>query len=269
MPGGEPPGSVSAGRPRLIGGGEGKRWPAGRIRPVGFSAVSRAGRSRGRWRARALSVTVTHQVDRGLRAAAAARSRARSGSIGPMPPSSPGRSARPVTVASGMVRVTCPANPGGITPASGPPPGRAGEGSGRLGAGRRAVCGWPEGPGVHAEQYVQEGPGPQRIHAAVQPGLAQLLGPRGDPLVGGQHLRGRQFPPGQPRVPRSLGPPLHPGLLRRVLPALLRLIRRDLHDRPGDRGPQPGRGQRPGLAQHHAPPRPGPPPGPAAPSPPR
>ena len=58
------------------------------------------------------------------------------GSTGPIPPSSPGRSARPVTVASGMVRVTCPANPGGIIPASGPPGPGAGAGSwGGLGLG--------------------------------------------------------------------------------------------------------------------------------------
>ena len=83
-----------------------------------------------------LSVTVTHQVDLGLRAAAAARSRARSGSTGPIPPSSPGRSARPVTVASGTVKVTCPANPGGIIPASGPPgAGAGGRAWGGLGLG--------------------------------------------------------------------------------------------------------------------------------------
>ena len=67
------------------------------------------------------SVTVTHQLDRGLRAAARARSRASQGSTGPIPAISPGRSASPVRVASGIVRVIRPANPAGITPPWGPP----------------------------------------------------------------------------------------------------------------------------------------------------
>jgi hypothetical protein len=37
LPGGEPPGSVPAGRPAVIGGGEGERWSAGRIVPVWFA----------------------------------------------------------------------------------------------------------------------------------------------------------------------------------------------------------------------------------------
>ena len=36
-----------------------------------------------------------------------------------------------------------------------------------------------------------------------------------------------------------------------MLPAFLGLARGDFHDRPVDRGAQPGRGQRPGPAQHH------------------
>jgi len=67
------------------------------------------------------------------------------------------------------------------------------------------------GPGVGAEQDIHESPGPQLVHVLVQPGLAQLFGPRGHPLVGGQHLGRGQFPPGQPRVPGALEPPLYAG----------------------------------------------------------
>src|SRR6185369_11718682 len=49
------------------------------------------------------SVTVTHHVVAGLRAAAAARSRASQGSMGPIPGISPGRSASPAAVVSGTV----------------------------------------------------------------------------------------------------------------------------------------------------------------------
>ena len=85
-PGGEPPAAFTpAGRAGLAGGGEGEPGPAGRIGTVRFiwfgvlpGALADAGRAEPRpmawpW----LSVTVTHQVERGLRAAAA-RSRARS-----------------------------------------------------------------------------------------------------------------------------------------------------------------------------------------------
>ena len=84
-------------RPRLL-------RPAGRVSPgaccgPGFgpgAAVADGGRlGRSRSRTRWL----------GLRAAAPARSRARSGSMGPRPGISPGRSARPSRVASGMVRL--------------------------------------------------------------------------------------------------------------------------------------------------------------------
>jgi hypothetical protein len=50
------------------------------------------------------SVTVTHQVERGLRAAAAARSRARSGSIGPVPRKTLSCPAISVSVVTGAVR---------------------------------------------------------------------------------------------------------------------------------------------------------------------
>ena len=89
-----------------------------------------------------LPVTVRHHVVLGLRAAAAARSRASHGSTGPRPDSSPGRPARPVRVASGTVRVTRLANPAGAAPGTpgggsrrggspcpGAGPGRRGRGS--------------------------------------------------------------------------------------------------------------------------------------------
>jgi hypothetical protein len=50
-----------------------------------------------------LSVTVRHQVERGLRAAAAARSRARPGSIGPVPRKTLGGPAISVSVITGAV----------------------------------------------------------------------------------------------------------------------------------------------------------------------
>ena len=62
---------------------------------------------------------------------------------------------------------------------------------------------------------------------------------------------GRQLPAGQAGVPGRLRPPLHPRLLRRMLPALARLLRVDLHDRAADRRPQPRRGQGPGPVQDH------------------
>ena len=39
------------------------------------------------------------------------------------------------------------------------------------------------GPGVFAEDEVQERAGAQLVHAALQPGRAQLTRPGGDPLV--------------------------------------------------------------------------------------
>ena len=103
-PGGSGPPAVTgwccmAGRVCLAGAGRAQPWPMAWP-----------------W----LSVTVTHQVDRVVRAAAAARSRARSGSRGPIPAISPGRSARSSRVSAGMVMLTRPANPGGIVPGTGP-----------------------------------------------------------------------------------------------------------------------------------------------------
>jgi hypothetical protein len=136
------------------------------------------------------SVTVTHQVDRGLRAAAAARSRARSGSMRPVPGVSPARSARPSRVASGTVRVTArrtrpgprlalARHDGCHPPESGrssPAYCRAGRWC-RLRAGVGVLC--RAGAGVGAEQHAQVGPGAQLT-------LRQLSD---DPLLAGRRSR--------------------------------------------------------------------------------
>ena len=192
------------------------------------------------------SVTVTHQVVLGLRAAAAARSRASHGSTGPSPDSSPGRSARPAAVPSGTVSVTWPANPPAAPPA-GPAPGGCCAAPPSCASGVRGLGG--AGAGVFAEDQVQEGAGAQLIHAALQPGFAQLAGPPADLLVGGQYLIGRQFAAHQGGVAGVLGPPFYPGRLGRGLPPLPGLARRDFHHRAGQRGAQPARGQLPGPAQ--------------------
>ena len=180
-----------------------------------------------------LSVTVRHHVVFGLAAAAAARSRASHGSTGPRPASSPGRPARPVRVTSGTVRVTRLANPAGTAPGW---PAGAGGGS--------------RGAGVLAQEQVQVGAGADLVRPAVQPGLAQLARPPGDPVTDRQHLVRRQLPARQRGVPGVLGPPLHPREPRRGLPPLPRLVRGGLHHRAGDRGAQAARGQPPGPVQH-------------------
>ena len=105
------------------------------------------------------------------------------------------------------------------------------------------------GTGVLTEHQVQEGAGAQLIHAALQPGRAQLTRPPADPLIRGQHPVRRQLPAHQRGVAGILGPPLHPREPRRGLPPLPRLARRDLHHRPRQRGPQPAGGQPPGPAR--------------------
>ena len=151
LPGGEPPGAVPARRAGLTGGGEGEPGAAGRIVPAGFAAFRRPGAAVAD--GVALAVGDGDAPGRpGVAGRGRARSRARSGSTGPIPPSSPGRSARPVTVASGTVKVTCPANPGGIIPASGPPGPGAGAGSWGWGwgwagsSGRFRSWGWRRRP---------------------------------------------------------------------------------------------------------------------------
>ena len=118
---------------------------------------------------------------------------------------------------------------------------------------------WRRGPGVLAQQQVQVGPGAELVHRALQPGLAQLMRPRGDPLIRGQHLGRRQFPPHQGRVPGILGPPLHPRVPGRRLPPLAGLARARRPSPPGRSRPaaRPGSAAAPGPAP--APPPPAPP----------
>ena len=105
------------------------------------------------------------------------------------------------------------------------------------------------GPGVRAEDQVEEGAGAQLVHAAVQPGLLQLAGPPADPLIGGQHLIRGEFAAHQRGVAGVLGPPLHPREPGRRLTPLPGLAWRGLHHRPGHRGPQAAGGQPPGPVQ--------------------
>ena len=216
--GAQPPGAVSTGGPSRLAGVKRTRPRPAAPGPARFRWLLGSGRAQP-WPTACpcWSVTVTHQVVFGFRAAAVARSRVSQGSTGPSPDSSPGRSARRVTVASGTVRVTRLANP----PAA-PPPAqrRGGARAGRRPGGLRVLG---AGPGVLAEQQVQVGAGAQLVHAAVQPGLLQLPGPGGDPLVRRQHLIRGQLPAHQRGVAGVLGPPLHPGELRRRLPPLPRL----------------------------------------------
>src|SRR5262249_8918176 len=152
------------------------------------------------------SVTVTHQVLLGLAAAAVARSRASQGSMGPSPASSPGRSARPVMVASGTVRVTRPANAAGVaggdgaseSPGPGPP-------EPALPA---SVCVAVAGARILAQEQVQVGASTQLVHATLQACLSQFGRPGRDALVRGQHLVRRELTAHQGGVARVLGPPL-------------------------------------------------------------
>ncbi len=161
-------------------------------------------------------------------------------------------------VTAGMVMLIRAANPGGITPATG----RAGVRGGGFAAGACALsgscAGWAflggwalAGPGVGAEQEVQEGLGPELVQGAVQARFAEFLGPCRHPLVGGEDVGGGQFPAGQAGVAGVLGPAFHPGPLGHMLAPLFGVAGADVHHGPADRGPQPGRGQRPGPAHDH------------------
>ena len=118
-------------------------------------------------------------------------------------------------------------------------------------AGRGAAGG---GAGVLVQQQVEVGAGPQLIHATRPARPSSAAAPT-------QVIRwsaastsaGGSSRPASAAFPRVLRPPLHPGVLRRLLPPLPRLLRRDLHHRPGDRGAQPARGQPPRPVQHLAP----------------
>ena len=229
LPGGEPPRPVPAGRSGVIGGGEGEPWAARRIVPVWFAS------SRGPGAAvpDRMPVLVGNRHAPG-RAGVTGRSRGQVPGQVRVDRPDPAQLSRPVRTRDkggrGNGEIHVPGEPGRDHPGQRParPRGRSWV-LGPAGDVRAAA----EGPGVHAEQDVQERPGPQRVQPALQARLTEFPGPRGDALVRGQHLRGRQFPPGQAGVSRRLGPPFHPGLLRRVLPSLLRLARGDLHDCPG------------------------------------
>ena len=243
-----PPGGPS----RLAGVKENPAPPGGGPGPARFPRLFGPGRAQPcptAWPC--WSVTVTHHVVSGFRAAAAARSRASHGSTGPSPRQlagpvrEPGRGAHrhgqrdppgePAPGAAGRARAGRPVRPAGraiaVLPGGVRGPGAA-------------------GAGVLAQDQVQEGAGAQLVHPAVQPGRLELAGPPADPLIRGQHLIGRQLPPHQRRVARVLGPPLHPGEPRRGLPPLPRRARGDLDHRPGDGRAQPARGQPPGPVQH-------------------
>ena len=81
------------------------------------------------------------------------------------------------------------------------------------------------GAGVGVQEQIQVGAGAQLVHAALQPGLLQLPGPPGNPLVRGQHPVGRELTAGQRGVAGVLGPAFHPGVAGRVLTPLAGLVR--------------------------------------------
>ena len=168
----QPPGAVPAGRAVPAGGGEGEPGPARRRPGPGAcprGSWVRAGRSRGRRRGRARrSPSRTRSSPGSARRRRPGRGPA-TGRPGPCPASSPGRSARPAAVPSGTVRVTCPANPPAAPPA-GPAPGGCCAAPPSCPSAARGRA----GPGVRAENQVQEGAGAQLVHPAVQPGRLQL-----------------------------------------------------------------------------------------------
>ena len=110
----------------------------------------------------------------------------------------------------------------------------------------------PRCPGGDASPCPAAGPGTRgrgaRPCRPPGPALLQLPGPGGDPLVRGQHLIRGQLAAHQRGVTRILGPPLHPRVLRRGLPALLRRLGGDLHHRceRWRRAARPGSAARPG-----------------------
>ena len=118
------------------------------------------------------SVTVTHQVVAGSRAAAPTRSRVNSGSMGP----EAGDLAGPVgQVEQGGQRdgqVDLPGEPGRQRAV------RAVPGLAVHSSGVRAAWGALAGPGVPAEQQVQVGAGPQLVHAAGQRRPSSAAAPR-------------------------------------------------------------------------------------------
>ena len=158
----QPPGPVPARRPLPSLGGEAESRPSVRWSRPGFPGFFRLPWPLGAGRAHpcpdrvAVIVGHCHAPRRtGFRAAAVARSRASHGSIGPIPPIAPGRSASREIGTSGTVRVPAPRtrrHPGPTAPVAAPGPGAARARRSRLGA------------GVLIQQQVQVRAGPQLIH---------------------------------------------------------------------------------------------------------
>src|SRR5580704_11929880 len=179
VPGGEPPGSVSAGRSRVIGTGEGEAGWGG---TAGFSASDGPG------------AAVSHGVPVAVGDRDAPGGSGVAGRCGSQIPGQVRVDGPDPGQLTGPVR---PAGHGGLGDGEGDVPGESGRDHPGQRPGRRrgrrmglgfagAVRGAAGGPGVHAEQDVEERAGPQRVDTAVQAGLAQLLGPGGDALIGGQ-----------------------------------------------------------------------------------
>ena len=190
--GGQPPGAVSAGRSVIVGGGEGESpgAGAGSARRVMVAAGDRTGGAGFcRWAAGAVfgsgsGAAVADGVSvlvgdgdavrgPGFREAARARSRAKAGSTGPRPETSPGRSARPSMVARVTVRLMQPVNPAGSTLAVGGIPGSPGSGGDP-----------PRGP---------SGPPPGQS-ARIRPVAARTFGPAVPGVPAGLPLPGSPLP---------------------------------------------------------------------------
>ena len=146
-------------------------------------------------------------------------------------------------MASGTVSVTRPANPPGAAAeraawVAGPAwPGAAGLGVAGAGA------------GVLAEEQVEVGAGAQLVHAALQPGLLQLLRPGGDLLIGGQHLVRGSSQPISAALPESSAHRSTRASLAAVSRRSLAFSGAAFDHRAGDRGAQPARGQPGGPVQ--------------------
>ena len=207
--GAQPPGAVAAGRAVPAGGGEAEPGPARRRPgPARFLWLLGSGRAQPcptAWPC--WSVTVTHHVVFGFRAAAVARSRASQGSTGPMP----GQLAGPVGQAGRGAQRDGQGDPPGEPARRAPGRARA-----RGAARRRRRPSRLRGPGARGRESL---PRSRSRNARARsssippssPALLQLTRPRADPLIRGQHLIRRQFPAHQRGVAGVLRPPLHPG----------------------------------------------------------
>ena len=167
LPGGEPPGAVPAGRAGLIGGSEGEPGSAGRVVPVRFSASDGPGAAV----ADGVALAVGHRHAPGGPGVAGRGPSQVPGQVGvdrPDPAQLAGPVRPPGDGGLGDGQGDLAGEPGRDHP--GQRPARLGRvlGLGRVPGPAGAVRAAAEGPGVHPEQDVQESPGPQRIHPAVQ-----------------------------------------------------------------------------------------------------